>query len=104
MTANAQRHSLLESQVFTNLGLIAKNTNPFSRNLAAYFALTMFTADLDTEYDAEADQPLLTMKSTSAAALEMVTTFFVAPFLRRGRKAFTTRTAPMTFVLNCVDR
>ena len=61
----------------------------------------MFTADLDAEYDAEADQPLLTMKSTSAAALEMVTTFFVAPFSRRGRKAFKTRTAPMTFVLNC---
>ena len=40
------------------------------------------------------------MKSTSATKLEMVTTFFVAPFLRRGRKAFTTRTAPMTFVLS----
>ena len=61
----------------------------------------MFTADLDTEYDAEADQPLLTMKLTSAAELEMVTTFFVAPFSRRGRKVFTIRTAPMTFVLNC---
>ena len=88
------------SHVPTNPGLTVKNTNPFSLNSAAYFALTMFTADLDAEYDAETGKPLLTMKSTSPTKLEIVTTFFVGPFSRRGRKAFTTRAAPMTFVLN----
>lgn len=80
---------------------MAKNTNPFPWNSAAYFALTIFTADLEAEYDAEAELPLFTTKSRSPAKLEMVMAFFMRPFSRRGRKAFMSKAAPMTFVLNC---
>src|SRR5579872_3603471 len=80
---------------------MAKKTYPLSRNSAAYFALIMFTADLDAAYDAgNFVLWLFVTKSRSPAKLEIVATFFADPFSRRGRKAFTSTAAPMTFVWN----